>query len=345
MPSKSGSSKSDTSVPENRLVEPMSWQTDNWQQLSRRLAEDQLPHALLLKGQTGVGKRQFALAFAQYVLCQNKQGEKICGQCRNCLLNKAGTHPDLLLIEPEERGKQIKVAQVRHMIEFTEKTPQQGGYRVVVLCPAEGMNTSSANALLKCLEEPGRDTLMLLVSEQVSSLLPTIRSRCQQILFSRPSTDEALQWLAHAIPDQERARTLLQLAAGEPSTALRYDKEGLLDQRDAMKSTLAELTRGQKTPAEIAIKWQNYDAVVVLEWLTLWLQEMIRYSAAQDKQFLATEDMQKMLAYIADRAGQKTLLETHAWLVKQRSLMLSQVNLNKQLLLESVLTRWLGLSV
>ena len=327
------------------LHQPMAWHRDNWQQLSQRLADNQLPHALLLRGQSGVGKREFALAFAQYVLCQEKASGAVCGRCRNCQLNKAGTHPDLLLIEPEERGKQIKVAQVRAMIEFTEKTPQQGGFRVVVLCPAEAMNISSANALLKCLEEPGRDTLMLLVSQQVSSLLPTIRSRCQQVLFSRPSTEEALLWLQGHVPDAEKARILLQLAAGEPSTALRYEQEGLLDQREVMKTGLAGLTRGKVTPAELALNWQAYDQVIVLEWLCLWVQEMIRYSTTEQDKYLETADMAKMLRYIGDRAGSRKLLDMLQWLLEQRSIVQSQVTLNKQLLIETVLGRWLALTV
>ena len=330
---------------ESRLLQPMAWHVENWQRLCQRLSDDLLPHALLLRGQSGVGKRQFALAFGQYVLCQKKDGQKACGQCRNCQLNEAGTHPDLLIIEPEERGKQIKVAQVRHMIEFTEKTPQQGGYRVVVLCPAEGMNISSANALLKCLEEPGRDTLMLLVSQQVSSLLPTIRSRCQQILFSRPSAQDALSWLGGYVPDSSRAELLLQLAAGEPATALRYEQEGLLEQRDTMKSGLAGLSRGRATPAELALEWLSFDPVIVLEWMSLWTQEMVRYCATGGDSYLVTGDMVKMFRYIADRAGQKTLLEMQGWLVEQRSLVLSQVNLNRQLLLEAILGRWLALTV
>ena len=249
------------------------------------------------------------------------------------------------MIEPEERGKQIKVAQVRSMIEFTEKTPQQGGFRVVVLCPAEAMNISSANALLKCLEEPGRDTLMLLVSQQVSSLLPTIRSRCQQVLFSRPSTDAALQWLKGHVPDDEKARTLLQLAAGEPSTALRYEQEGLLEQRDAMKTGLAGLSRGKLTPAELALSWQAYDQVIVLEWLSLWLQEMIRYSTTGSDKHLETADMAKMFRYIGDRAGSRKLLNMLQWLLEQRAIVQSQVTLNKQLLTEAVLGRWLSLTV
>ncbi|MCL6268762.1 DNA polymerase III subunit delta' [Sansalvadorimonas sp. 2012CJ34-2] len=330
---------------DSRLLQPAQWHGENWQQLAKRLQDDLLPHALLFRGQTGVGKRDFAVAFAQYVLCQSPVDRHSCGQCRSCQLNMAGTHPDFLLIEPEERGKQIKVDQVRKMIEFTEKTPQQGGFRAVVLCPAESMNISSANALLKCLEEPGRDTLLMLVSQQVSGLLPTIRSRCQQVLFSRPDYAQALDWLSSRISNSEQADTLLQLAAGEPMTALRYDQEDFLEQRDTMKSSLAGLTRGKVTPAEVALDWLSFDITVVLEWLSLWLQEMVRYRATEDPECLMTQDMAKMFRYVADRAGEKRLLEYYAWLLEQRSLTLSQVNLSRQLLLETVMNRWLALTV
>ncbi len=329
---------------DSRLLQPAAWHDTIWQQLSQRLQNDQLPHALLFRGQSGVGKRDFAMAFAQNVLCHQSVSGKACGQCRSCQLNIAGTHPDLLLIEPEERGKQIKVDQVRRMIEFTEKTPQQGGFRVVVLCPAENMNISSANALLKCLEEPGRDTLMMLVSQQVSALLPTIRSRCQQVLFSKPDYQQGLQWLRSTGIEAGQAETLLQLAAGEPMTALRYGQEGFLEQRATMKSGLAGLVRGKLTPAEIALDWNGFDITVVLEWLALWLQEMVRYRATGDESLLVTSDMARMLKYVADQAGERQLLECHEWILEQRSLVLSQVNLARQLLIEAIAGRWLALT-
>src|SRR5690606_31515541 len=173
--------------------------------LYARLQQHHLPHALMLRGPAGTGKAHFALALAQMLLCEKPLAQVACGRCKTCHLIKAGSHPDLLLVEPEEAGKAIKVDQVRHLVEFASRKAQFSGYRVVVICPAEAMNPNASNALLKSLEEPGEKTLLALVSHQVSGVLPTIRSRCQVVEFPVPPRAPALTWLGGSL-GKTRAR-------------------------------------------------------------------------------------------------------------------------------------------
>ena len=199
---------------------PLLWQQAQWQSFCQMMSAERLPHGLLLTGPEGVGKSRFALAMAHRLLCLNPSQEQACGACKGCQLNRAGSHPDLYLAEPEAEGKIIRVDQIRAVVEVVAKTSQLGGYRVVVLCPAEAMNVNAANALLKSLEEPGAETVLILVSHQSSGVLPTIRSRCQVLSFCLPPREQACDWLARFTEDRRRSEHVLNVANGAPIRAL-----------------------------------------------------------------------------------------------------------------------------
>lgn len=159
------------------------WQQAQWQSVLQQLQADRLPHALLLAGPSGLGKRSFANALAAHALCVKHTA---CGQCRSCLLLNASNHPDLLELQPEAEGKAIKIEQVRELVTELGQTAQQGSYQVVVIEPAEAMNKAGANALLKTLEEPPGPVIFLLISHQPATIPATIRSRCQRLNFMVP---------------------------------------------------------------------------------------------------------------------------------------------------------------
>ena len=165
------------------LEAPLPWQTDQWDLLSNRIKENNLPHALLFSGPMGMGKQLFASAISKKLFCQSPQNHHSCGQCRDCKLFEVGSHPDYFNIQPEEDGKQIKIEQIRSVSNMLGKSSQRSGYRIVQISPAEKMNIAASNALLKTLEEPGDKTLIIIVSHAYNLLTPTIRSRCQTINF------------------------------------------------------------------------------------------------------------------------------------------------------------------
>lgn len=180
------------------MAEAYPWQEPLWQQLASRPRH---AHAYLLHGPAGIGKRDLAERLMARLLCQQPAGLEACGQCKACHLLAAGTHPDVFVLEPEEADKAIKVDQVRELVSFVVQTAQLGGRKVVLLEPVEAMNLNSANALLKSLEEPSGDTVLLLVSHQPSRLLPTVKSRCVQQVCPLPSLQQSLAWLAQALPE------------------------------------------------------------------------------------------------------------------------------------------------
>src|SRR5690349_8252481 len=122
-----------------------------WDLLMRAFQHHRLPHAVLLIGKSGIGKKYFAEQFAQHVLCNKHTA---CGECKSCRLIQADTHPDLIRIGPEESGQMIKIDQIRALIDIANTTSLLGGYRIILIHPASAMNHASANALLKTLEEP-----------------------------------------------------------------------------------------------------------------------------------------------------------------------------------------------
>jgi DNA polymerase III subunit delta' len=197
------------------VAEAYPWQDNLWQQMAGRA---QHAHAYLLHGPAGIGKRALAERLMASLLCKQPVGLEACGVCKSCSLLAAGSHPDNYILEPEEADKAIKVDQVRELVSFVVQTAQLGGRKVVLVEPVEAMNINAANALLKSLEEPSGNTILLLVSHQSSRLLPTIRSRCVQQACPLPSEALSLEWLASALPDLGEAERveLLTLAAGSP---------------------------------------------------------------------------------------------------------------------------------
>ena len=166
-------------------------------------------HGLLFKGTKGIGKFDLAMNFAQSLLCQQPEDvELACGKCPSCHWFEQASHPDFRLLQPEvlslgkeqtgsgkKPSKQISVDQVRSLADFVGMSAHQGGRRVVVIHPAESMNTNAANALLKSLEEPPQGLLFILVTHKPQQLLPTILSRCMSFAVSAPDAASATQWL------------------------------------------------------------------------------------------------------------------------------------------------------
>lgn len=324
------------------MAEVYPWQQAVWQQLAGRR---QHAHAYLLHGPAGIGKRALAERLMASLLCMNPVDLEACGQCKGCHLLAAGTHPDNYVLEPEEADKAIKVDQVRDLVSFVVQTAQLGGRKVVLLEPVEAMNVNAANALLKSLEEPAGNTVLLLVSHQPSRLLPTVKSRCVQQACPLPDQASSLAWLTQALPDcseQERV-DLLQLAAGSPLAARRLQQQGVREQRALVVEGVKKLLKQQASASQLAESWKALPMLMLFDWFCDWTQLMLRYQLTQDEDGLGMEDMRKVVQYLASKAPQPKVLAMQDWLLQQRQKVLGKANLNSVLLLEALLVQWASL--
>ena len=243
------------------------WHAQDWQRLLARRAQDRLPHALLLSGAAGLGKRAFAHAFVATLLCE-RRGEHdeglACGQCRACALLKAGSHPDAVRVTLELRDDgtprtEITVDQIRVLGERLALTPQFGGLQIVLIDPADAMNASAANALLKTLEEPTPATVIALIADRPARLPATIRSRCQRIDFHLPPRAQALAWLAQQGVEAKTAAKALDVAAGNPGVALELARSDGLKLHAEVDADLRALFDGTAPASQIANRWSKSD--------------------------------------------------------------------------------------
>jgi DNA polymerase-3 subunit delta' len=308
------------------------WQLTQWQRLQQLHAANRLPHALLLAGPAGVGKKRFALALAQSLLCENAETGGACGSCRQCELIKPGSHPDIKGLGLEDKSKQIKIDQVRELVAGFAQTSQQGGYKVAIIAPAEAMNTSAANGLLKSLEEATDNTLLLLISDAPSQLLPTIRSRCQRLDFPVPDEGEALQWLVGQLPADAAAEQLLMESSGRPLTALAMFQQDGLEHRLQLSRDCLALFNQQVSALKVAEKWLDYELGDCLLWLSQKLSAMIAFRQGGRDHLLDQQWLK-----VASSANVQQLF----WLLDEINQLLGHLrrggNPNHQLALEKIL--------
>ncbi len=207
-------------------------------------------HAWLLQGPSGLGQYELALAMASAWLCEKPTPQGACDDCPSCHAVAVRTHADLEVLMPEtvmlelgwplsekaqdeidkktrKPSKEIRVDAMRDAVEFSQRTNARGRGKAVLVFPAERMNTITANALLKTLEEPPGDVRFVLATEAAHMLLPTIRSRCLSHTMKWPEADEALTWLSGQGVPAPVAKALLRSAGGRPTDVLRQAEAGL----------------------------------------------------------------------------------------------------------------------
>jgi DNA polymerase-3 subunit delta' len=290
-----------------------------------------------------MGKRHYAVRFAHGLLCESPLESHLpCGRCRSCLLLAAGSHPDYLLVEPAEEGKAIGIDAIREVAEFQALKSQYGGQRIVQLQPADRLNTNAANALLKTLEEPAGNTVLLLTTDRPMALLPTIRSRCQQIVF-RPvggsARQEAAAWVAQQLPaGSPDADALLQMAGGAPLDAVSLVCDGELERRQTLLGELTALEQGSASPLKLAEQWVEQGAARVLPWLYQTLADMVQLKMVPTASRLANPMQRHDLQALAERVD---LYFLQALLLRvQERIGLLHGQANQQVILEEILLAW-----
>ncbi|WP_020484925.1 DNA polymerase III subunit delta' [Methylomonas sp. MK1] len=318
------------------------WQEENWRQLRAYIQQQRIPQALLFSGAAGQGRRHLADYYAQTLLCHAPlSNASACGHCVGCKLFAAQTHPDFLTIEPDEPGKAIGIDKIRQLIVKLALKPQyDDAYRVVIIQPADALNTASANAFLKCLEEPTERTCLLLISEQPSRLPATIRSRCQKIDCVTPVHELAMSWLQQQGVG-EQADLLLKLAQGSPLLAKHYAEQNMVQLRQQYFEAWLHIAQGKENLLTVAELWQKQekiDLAVVLLWMASWVADIVKYAYRAESPALANPDLKNALQALADRLELKRLYRFYDNVLTTKSQLNTQ--LNKQLMVEQLLISW-----
>ncbi|MDH5392305.1 MAG: DNA polymerase III subunit delta' [Gammaproteobacteria bacterium] len=310
------------------------WQLQQRDYLNAMLSVDKFPHALLFTGPDGTGKKEFAIDYAKKLLCSSGADEA-CGQCHSCDVFLAHTHPDYLNIAPADENKAIAVDVIRELIVKLTKTSQFGGKTVAIVENAEQLNRNSANALLKTLEEPTADTILILVCSFPHRLLPTIRSRCLQLAFPIPEKQTALSYMQqHGVDDAE---LYLQLSHGSPLKACQMAGTELAEQRKSVLKSLIKTSRGQAISAAMK-EIEKIPLKATLDWSIDFCDDLIRVISQGEQAVLTHVDVREVLCKMAGCCQVQALYHFRDLLIERKKQ--SNIALNTQLLLEDLLILW-----
>lgn len=319
------------------MFNPYPWQQKPWQLLVSEVQQDRLAHALLLHGISGLGKRHFATAFSAYILCDQKQSLSACGECQSCQWFKAGSHPDFFHVGLEEKSKSIKVDQLRALKSSLEKTAQRGGYQVAVIESADTMNRASANALLKTLEEPPGNVVIMLVVDRLNTLPATIVSRCQYIGFCASPNEEAAAWLREKVEGDVDPNLLLRVADYAPLRAMEYMELGYFELRDRLLRHLLQVQRREADPISPAADLIKQELSLLLTILMSMVSDIVRLQHGVKPDVLSHSDRLTQLQLLAEVHDVIRLHEYFQSCQKALADAQSGIHLNPQLLLENLL--------
>lgn len=242
------------------------WQNKAWEQVTCQFFDGKLPHGILASGMAGIGKREFVWRFVSWLLCNDKGEHGACGSCQSCAWLRAGTHPDLMVLpsihlptaEPTDKTSapsSIKIDEVRALQEYSHIKGQ--GVRLMVLDGADTLTVGASNALLKTLEEPRAGVHLILISDNPTRLLPTIKSRVQTLPLHHIGHEVALSFVADKLGDESLAYLALDLADGAVLKAVDLPTSAWFDKRALWLKTWLALRTGQRLPMGASDYWQG----------------------------------------------------------------------------------------
>ena len=252
------------------------------QRLERLLASERLGHAYLFRGPDGVGKQRFAQAVAIRINCRQTTGnhEDPCGSCPSCLKYRSGNHPDITVIRPE--GGTIKIDRVRELCRGLSYPPYESVMRIVIIEDVHTMRPEAANSLLKTLEEPPENNLLILTAESSRTVLPTIVSRCQLIPFYGLTLEQTKSILIQQCPEMHanEAELLSRLAEGSPGQALHLSRYNLVEIQQEVVSAISASPKDRGatiTILELADKLAELkeNLIPLIGLLRLWVRDQM----------------------------------------------------------------------
>ncbi|NIQ37408.1 MAG: DNA polymerase III subunit delta' [Proteobacteria bacterium] len=304
--------------------------------LQKSILNDHLPHAYLFLGPQGIGKRITALTLAKALDCDDESGDS-CDKCLSCRKISDSNHPDVFVISPD--GQFIKIEQIRQLQRSLSYRPYEGKKRVCIMDGADEMTAEGANALLKTLEEPPPETLLILLATQKESLLPTIVSRCQQVSFSSLPIDQLTEELATQLSLEKRqARTLAELSQGSPGRALEMFHHDVWERRPSIIRDLIGLSsQSLQHVFDIAksLADRGEDLPLVFPVMISWYRDLIIWNEGNNVDQLINQDFCEEVKEKAVQMSRRSLIR-RIEAINETSKALSR-NANRQLAMESLM--------
>ncbi|HTF93095.1 MAG TPA: DNA polymerase III subunit delta' [Verrucomicrobiae bacterium] len=306
--------------------------------LRSALASNRLHHAYFFAGPEGVGKRTIAIALAKTVHCMQLDDD-FCGQCVNCARISDGNHPDVRFVEPLAGKKEISIQQIRELERELNYRSFSGGRKIAVIDPATSMNLASQNALLKTLEEPPQDSLIILIAANAGALLPTVRSRCLRLPFAPLIRREVAGFLqAKLAMNTGDAEFLAALSMGSIGAAVNLDKDELIEKRRNWVDVLSSLKAGDHHAAMLAaeaLSANRDDALKFLQWSESWYRDVLVHAVTDNAGALVNLDLLEQIRQQSVSNGAATALNAISRVADATAGI--QRNLNRRMVLEKFL--------
>ncbi|HEY7322647.1 MAG TPA: DNA polymerase III subunit delta' [Candidatus Binatia bacterium] len=262
--------------------------------LRQALQHGRLHHAYLFVGEEGVGKKTIALGFAKALHCLGATGD-FCDECANCARVQDRNHPDVRIIEPAAGKKEISIQQIRELEKELNFRSFSGKNKVVILDPATSMNLAAQNALLKTLEEPPQDSLLILIASNGGALLPTLRSRCHRVTFTPLARELIRDFLvSRKALETETAEFLAAISLGRLSAVVGIDPQKLFDKRRdwlRLVSNLAARDYRAAIDAAEVLAGSKENCLTFLEWVESWFRDLLIYGVTRSVEDVINIDM------------------------------------------------------
>ncbi len=313
----------------------------------RAVARDKVPHAYLFEGPPGVGKNIAARALAMILNC-DEPGDDSCGVCVNCRKIIGDVHPDVRFLGLPEGKRRIPIEMVRNVQGWMEIRPHEGKAKVLVIDPADLLTEQAANALLKTLEEPRAGSLIILISDHASSLLPTIRSRCQSVRFGALDESTVVDLLLEKGLDKKESAVVAALCSGSMERAARYTGEDLAERMQAVTALLrsaSDNTPQNAMAIAAALRGDRDETLAVLELMLQVLDELMWLRSSPSDETVAQSAIVRffgdLLEDLAQRGSPRRMAQYIAAVYKAITAM-TRNNMNPQLAVEGMVMAMRG---
>lgn len=297
-------------------------------QLQNAVKSERIAGAYLFSGIKGVGKETVAIYFAGIILCENEdKGSLPCGVCRGCRKLENDNHPDLKIIRPD--GAQIKIGQIRELQQEIHYHPIDADRKVYIFVNTERMNEEASNSLLKTLEEPPSVSTIVLLTENIETILPTIRSRCQILPFyPMPQQELAASLMDKFSIEEHTASSIASLSGGVVGNAI-----SLIEEDSTSDESVPEILIETDTLAAFRLAEQFEENLESLDNLISWYRDLLFIQQDVPIELLTHRTAIEQLKNIAPRYSRIRLQQSIKTVFKTKEL-LKNTYVTKKLALE-----------